>query len=98
MWWGTDRRKFRCDLERSRVFAREVIAAGAKASAGEQASGAKDSGGYGVFRRTRRRLRLFATGILWVRDVATGKETQLTTDGVKDFGYATDNAGWTDER
>ena len=32
---------------------------------------------------------------LWMRDVATGKETQLTTDGVKDFGYATDNAGWT---
>jgi dipeptidyl aminopeptidase/acylaminoacyl peptidase len=31
---------------------------------------------------------------LWVRDVATGAETQLTTDGVKDFGYATDNAGW----
>ncbi|MDE2316676.1 MAG: DPP IV N-terminal domain-containing protein, partial [Xanthomonadaceae bacterium] len=31
---------------------------------------------------------------LWVRDLATGKETQLTTDGVKDFGYATDNAGW----
>ncbi len=32
---------------------------------------------------------------LWVRDVASGKETQLTKDGVKDFGYATDNAGWT---
>src|SRR5947207_8748823 len=32
---------------------------------------------------------------LWVRDVATGKETALTKDGVKDFGYATDNAGWT---
>jgi dipeptidyl-peptidase-4 len=31
---------------------------------------------------------------LWVRDIATGKETQLTTDGVKDYGYATDNAGW----
>ncbi len=31
---------------------------------------------------------------LWVRDLATGKETQLTSDGVKDFGYATDNAGW----
>lgn len=31
---------------------------------------------------------------LWMRDVASGKETQLTTDGVKDFGYATDNAGW----
>jgi Tol biopolymer transport system component/dienelactone hydrolase len=32
---------------------------------------------------------------LWVRDVKSGKETPLTTDGVKDFGYATDNAGWT---
>jgi len=32
---------------------------------------------------------------LWVRDADTGKETQLTKDGVKDFGYATDNAGWT---
>ena len=31
---------------------------------------------------------------LWVRDTDSGKETQLTTDGVKDFGYATDNAGW----
>ncbi|MGC4103833.1 S9 family peptidase [Ferruginibacter sp.] len=31
---------------------------------------------------------------LWVRDVDSKKETQLTTDGVKDFGYATDNAGW----
>ncbi len=31
---------------------------------------------------------------LWVRDVATKQETQLTTDGVKDFGYSTDNAGW----
>ena len=31
---------------------------------------------------------------LWVKDIASGKETQLTTDGVKDFGYATDNAGW----
>jgi dienelactone hydrolase len=32
---------------------------------------------------------------LWVRDLATGKDTQLTKDGVKDYGYATDNAGWT---
>lgn len=31
---------------------------------------------------------------LWVRDMTTDKETQLTKDGVKDFGYATDNAGW----
>ncbi|KLT65294.1 peptidase S9 [Pedobacter sp. BMA] len=31
---------------------------------------------------------------LFLKDVATGKITQLTTDGVKDYGYATDNAGW----
>ena len=31
---------------------------------------------------------------LWLRDVASGKETQLTHDGVTDYGYAADNAGW----
>ncbi len=31
---------------------------------------------------------------LWVRDLAGGTETQLTTDGSTDYGYATDNAGW----
>jgi dipeptidyl aminopeptidase/acylaminoacyl peptidase len=31
---------------------------------------------------------------LWVHDIATKQERQLTTDGVKYFGYATDNAGW----
>lgn len=32
---------------------------------------------------------------LWSRDLTTHQETQLTTDGVENFGYATDNAGWT---
>lgn len=31
---------------------------------------------------------------LWIRNVKTNQQTQLTTDGVKDYGYATDNAGW----
>ena len=31
---------------------------------------------------------------LWVRDIKTNEQRQLTKDGVKDFGYATDNAGW----
>ena len=31
---------------------------------------------------------------LWVRDLTTGAEKPLTTDGSKDFGYATNNAGW----
>ena len=32
---------------------------------------------------------------LWIRDIITGKKTQLTFDGEKDYGYATNNAGWT---
>ena len=31
---------------------------------------------------------------LWVRDVANNDKKQLTKDGIKDYGYATDNAGW----
>ncbi len=31
---------------------------------------------------------------LWMMDLETEKEVQLTTDGVENFGYATDNAGW----
>lgn len=31
---------------------------------------------------------------LWIRDIATNQLTQLTTDGVQYYGYATDNAGW----
>ena len=32
---------------------------------------------------------------LWMKDLATGEEKQLTTNGLEDFGYATNNAGWT---
>jgi dipeptidyl aminopeptidase/acylaminoacyl peptidase len=31
---------------------------------------------------------------LWVKDVSSGQERQLTNDGVENDGYATDNAGW----
>ena len=31
---------------------------------------------------------------LWLRDLETGEEDRLTTDGVEDFGYGTNNAGW----
>jgi len=31
---------------------------------------------------------------LWVQDRETGDRTQLTTDGIEDYGYATNNAGW----
>ncbi len=32
---------------------------------------------------------------LWMKDLSSCEEIQLTEDGVKDFGYATNNAGWT---
>jgi dienelactone hydrolase len=32
---------------------------------------------------------------LWVRDLETGTERQMTFDGEEDYGYATNNAGWT---
>lgn len=31
---------------------------------------------------------------LWIRNLETGEEKQLTSDGIENFGYATDNAGW----
>ena len=31
---------------------------------------------------------------LWMHDLQTGQDTQLTSDGMPNFGYATDNAGW----
>lgn len=32
---------------------------------------------------------------LWVRNTDNNEQTQLTFDGIKNYGYATDNAGWT---
>ncbi|MGE0555512.1 MAG: DPP IV N-terminal domain-containing protein [Gemmatimonadales bacterium] len=31
---------------------------------------------------------------LWATELATGREVRLTNDGIEDFGYATNNAGW----
>jgi dipeptidyl aminopeptidase/acylaminoacyl peptidase len=31
---------------------------------------------------------------LWVKDLTTNQDRALTTDGVQDYGYATNNAGW----
>ncbi|WP_127137484.1 S9 family peptidase [Flagellimonas oceanensis] len=32
---------------------------------------------------------------LWIRNLETNQKIQLTFDGEKDYGYATNNAGWT---
>jgi dipeptidyl aminopeptidase/acylaminoacyl peptidase len=58
-------------------------------------NGGRNRGGNEVLSPDGRRAAFIRDFNLWMRDAASGKETQLTTDGVKNFGYATDNAGWT---
>src|SRR5262245_1761102 len=86
----TDDRRWRCDLQDNRCSASDV--------AREQSSGGRGRGGRGprndVLSPDGKRTVFIRDWNLWVRDVASGRTTQLTTDGVKDFGYATDNAGW----
>jgi dipeptidyl aminopeptidase/acylaminoacyl peptidase len=72
-----------CDLAPCRAAERE-----------EPARAAAAGGRYAEMSPDRQRSAFVRDWNLWVRDVATGRETQLTRDGVKDFGYATDNAGW----
>ncbi len=50
--------------------------------------------GNGVTSPDGKRIAFIRDYNLFVRDAAGGQEKQLTTDGIKDFGYATDNAGW----
>ncbi len=67
-----------------------------KTPAGRSASGGRRrGGGLEILSPDGTKAAYIKDWNLWVRDVATGKTTQLTTDGVKDYGYATDNAGWT---
>lgn len=89
--FGARGRHWVCDVQGTRCTATDSIAADAAAEGRRAAPPrapvvASPNGKLAAFLRDDN---------LWVRDVATGKETQLTTDGVKDFGYATDNAGWT---
>jgi len=73
-----------CDLEPCKAAEREEGGRGGPGAGGRYAETSPD----------RKRTAFIRDWNLWVRDVATGRETQLTKDGVKDFGYATDNAGW----
>jgi dipeptidyl-peptidase-4 len=89
-------RRFRCD-----VAGRGCVAAGAAtAGTGRGGRGGRAGGGgvagapTSVLSPDGRYAAFIRNWNLWVREVATGRERALTTDGEKDFGYATDNAGW----
>lgn len=81
-------RAFRCDLT-SYTCTPEL-----PASSGQTRAGGR-KGPAAVLSPDGKRAAFVRDWNLWVRDTATNAETQLTTDGVKDYGYATDNAGWT---
>jgi dipeptidyl-peptidase-4 len=81
-------RGWKCDLQAN------TCSADATASDQTPAPGGRRGGRNETLSPDKKRAAFIRDYNLWVRDVASGKETQLTTDGVKDFGYATDNAGW----
>lgn len=83
---GTD---YTCDLGAQAKCVKGRLAA---VLAGHKA--AKDAPLHGVVSPDGKQVAFIRDWNLWVRDIASGKERQLTHDGVKNFGYATDNAGW----
>ena len=87
--FSAQRRRWKCDLTADKC------SPDGAAPATVPGAGGRGGAGNSVTSPDKKRAAFIRDFNLWVRDVATGKETQLTTDGVKDFGYATDNAGWT---
>ena len=97
--FNVGQRQFRCD-----VGGNGCVAAGTATDAGGRGGrGGRAGGGGGGRGNAGPTLAMSPDGRsaafvrdwnLWIRDVATGRERQLTTDGVTNFGYATDNAGW----
>ncbi|MHC1481014.1 S9 family peptidase [Frateuria aurantia] len=72
----------------------ELRCSAASAEAIRQQAGGLDDQEPAVLSPDHKQAAFIRNWNLWLRDTATGKETQLTTDGVENFGYATDNAGW----
>ncbi|HTS28494.1 MAG TPA: DPP IV N-terminal domain-containing protein [Bryobacteraceae bacterium] len=88
-------RRWKCDVGGQKCGA---DTSPAPATGGRGGRGGRGGGGGGraeSISPDRKRAVFIRDNNLWSRDIASGKEMQLTKDGVKDFGYATDNAGWT---
>lgn len=91
-------RRFRCDVTGNTCVTAGVAVGGTgRGGRGGRGGGEGGRGAAGppvVMSPDGRSAAFIRDWNLWVRDVATGRERALTTDGVRDFGYATDNAGW----
>jgi dipeptidyl-peptidase 4 len=79
-------RRWRCDVTTNTCVTADTAQAGAARFQPPPNSSTSPDGRYAVF------IREFN---LWVRDLTTNQDRQLTRDGAQDFGYATNNAGWT---
>jgi dipeptidyl aminopeptidase/acylaminoacyl peptidase len=93
--WKCDRAGNQCAADDRPEAAGRGAAGGRSEQGGRGGRGGRGGAAAGVLSPDGRSAAFIRNYNLWVRDVASGKETQLTTDGVKDYGYATDNAGWT---
>lgn len=78
----------------SRKVGASMAELGITGNAPGQGFGRRGGGGLEVTSPDGKKAAYIKDWNLWMRDNETKKETQLTTDGIKDFGYATDNAGW----
>jgi dipeptidyl aminopeptidase/acylaminoacyl peptidase len=86
-------KKWRCD-----VAGDDCVSQGAATGGGGRGRGGRGGGGgrggNDAQSPDKQHTAFIRNYNLWMRDAGTNKETQLTFDGVKDYGYATDNAGW----
>ena len=85
-------KRFRCDIASNKCVAEEGAAPVTPTAFGPRGGGRAANE---VLSPNSKKAAFIRDHNLWVRDVETKKETQMTTGGIKDFGYATDNAGWT---
>ncbi len=99
IFFSADSKKWKYNLQ-ANTIAPDESASAATANPGRFGRGGGGGGGRGagggneVLSPDGKRAVFIKDYNLWLRDIATDKQTQLTTDGIKDFGYATDNAGW----
>jgi dipeptidyl aminopeptidase/acylaminoacyl peptidase len=95
-YWKCDRQGVSCAIDPNPAPAAPAGGArGGRGGRGGGGGGGRGPAGGGALSPDNKSSVFIRDNNLWMRDVASGKETQLTTDGEKDFGYSTDNAGWT---
>ncbi|MCX6545261.1 MAG: DPP IV N-terminal domain-containing protein [Acidobacteria bacterium] len=92
------KRRWSCDVAGAKCVATgDAIGgrgAGGRGRGGQGGRGGRGDAAAGVTSPDGKRAVFVRDWNLWVREIATNQEKPLTTDGAKNFGYATDNAGW----